>query len=446
MRINSRWILASIMIALMSSATVNAQTQSEQKPSQKATLLAKESCAAAPECGVKAEGCTTACGEKSACGLGGCGLGGWGIGGLGLGGYGLGGYGLLDPLGIPDSWELFPETYSGWKVGGWFQLGYHTEGANNFGTGLFNNYPSVVQLQQAWVFAEKQVDTSGCGWDWGFRADYVYGTDGIDTQAFGSQPGDWDTSWDAGVYGHAIPQLYAEVAYNDLKVKVGHFYTIMGYEAVPAPDNFFYSHAYTMALAEPFTHTGALVDWTPCDGLTVYGGWTLGWDTGFSRSQGDTFLGGVSAELLDGVSVTYTTVMGDFGFGAGGSDSNGYAHSIVVDWSITDRVNYVFQTDYVDNQLLLDNVVGPGNSGKSVSFNQYLLYRVNDCWAFGGRFELFSYGGYEMREFTVGANISPHANLVIRPEIRLDEFERGVTAATGARDSTVFGIDAIITY
>ena len=41
---------------------------------------------------------------------------------------------------------------------------------------------------------------------------------------------------------HRIPQAYAE-AYvpvgNGLNVKAGHFYTPIGYESVPAPDNFF---------------------------------------------------------------------------------------------------------------------------------------------------------------------------------------------------------------
>ena len=43
-----------------------------------------------------------------------------------------------------------------------------------------------------------------------------------------------------------------------LNVKAGHFYTPIGYESVPAPDNFFYTHAYTMQYGEPFTHTGLL--------------------------------------------------------------------------------------------------------------------------------------------------------------------------------------------
>lgn len=428
MRINRLWPLASVMIALMGNAMVGAQTKCTQSLSDKTTTCSKKACVAVSECGVKKAGCPIACDGKAGCGIG--------------------GYGILDSLYLPESWELFPRTCSGWKAGGWLQMGYHTEGANGIGTGLFNNYPNAVQFQQAWMYAEKEAENYGCGWDWGFRFDYVYGTDGIDTQAFGNEPGDWDQTWNAGgFYGHAIPQLYAEVAYNDLKVKIGHFYTIMGYEVVPAPNNFFYSHAYTMVLAEPFTHTGALAEWALCDGLTFYGGWTLGWDTGFSSYHGNTFLGGVSAQLFDDLSITYTTVMGDFGFGPGGSDSDAYAHSIVVDWSITDRVNYVFQTDYFDNRLRLNNLIGQGNDDKSLGINQYLLYRVNDCWAFGGRFEWFSYGGFEVTEITLGANISPHSNLMIRPEIRVDAFESGAAAGPlGPRDSTVLGIDAIIMF
>ena len=38
----------------------------------------------------------------------------------------------------------------------------------------------------------------------------------------------------------------------------GDFFTMVGYEVVAAPEDFFYSHAYTVYNAEPFTHTGVL--------------------------------------------------------------------------------------------------------------------------------------------------------------------------------------------
>ncbi|MCG8651371.1 MAG: porin, partial [Pirellulales bacterium] len=158
--------------------------------------------------------------------------------GLGLGSR-LGDLIGLGDCCLGDPYTLFGE-HCGWSAGGWVQLGYHSE-ANT----LFNSRPDEYQLHQAWLWAEKAIDTS-CGFDIGGRIDYIYGTDGPDTQASGTDPRGWDNSWDnGGDDGHALPQLYLEAGYGDLSVKIGHFYTIIGYEVVGAPGNFFYSHAYT---------------------------------------------------------------------------------------------------------------------------------------------------------------------------------------------------------
>ena len=360
-----------------------------------------------------------------------------------------------DPSGM-DPWELFPETCGGLNIGGWFQMGYHTEGTNGNGTGMFNNYPNVFQLHQAWVYAEKQAENNGYGWDWGFRMDYVYGTDGQDTQAFGNDPNDWDNSWNAGgFYGHAIPQLYAELAYNDLTAKIGHFYTILGYEVVAAPANFFYSHAFTMVNAEPFTHTGVLVDYALNDGITLSGGWATGWDTGFAGNGGDIFLGGVNVQLSDSISVAYGTTMGDFGFDpptGPGSDRTAYSHSIVVDVQLTERLNYVIQQDYLDNDILKGGV---GVLDKAWGVNQYLIYQINDVWAAGLRYEYYederapaffpAFAGQpapHVNSLTFGLNIKPRPNLILRPEVRFDDFD----PASGLRDTTILGIDGIITF
>ena len=65
-------------------------------------------------------------------------------------------------------------------------------------------------------------------------------------------------TFDNGIYGWAMPQAYGEVGYGDWSVKVGHFFTPVGYEVVPATGNFFYSHSLTLFNSEPFTHTGVL--------------------------------------------------------------------------------------------------------------------------------------------------------------------------------------------
>ena len=146
----------------------------------------------------------------------------------------------------------------------------------------------------------------------------MYGIDANDTQAFGNPNGSWDfdNGFDHGSYGWAIPQAYFEVALGDsLSIKAGHFYTLVGYEVVTAPDNFFYSHAMTMYNSEPFTHTGVLATAGMGDNVTLYGGWTLGWDTGFDQlNNGSSFLGGVGLTLTDDAAVTYIATAGNFGW------------------------------------------------------------------------------------------------------------------------------------
>ncbi|MHB0955595.1 MAG: outer membrane beta-barrel protein [Pirellulaceae bacterium] len=354
-------------------------------------------------------------------------------------------------FGPDEPFRLVPEDNAwGLNIGFWSQIGYHTEGTNGFGDGLTNDYPNRVQLHQQWLFLEKAVDTGGCGFDWGFRADYVYGTDGPDTQSFGNRLDTWDFGWfNGGAYGHAIPQLYAELGYNDLKAKIGHFYTPMGYEVIPATGNFFYSHAFEFYISEPFTHTGILLEQKVSDRLTVLGGWTAGWDTGFARNGGSNFLGGFKLQLTDDASFSYMTCLGDAGYDNNfqpGSDANGYMHTLLFNWSISDNWTYVWQSNYVDNDILL------GSTENTMSFNNYLFYKFNDCWTAGGRLEWFRDprigdgrhrgAANEVVDLTVGVNYHPAANVVIRPELRWDDYHE----ANPLRDTFLFGIDTIITY
>ena len=178
--------------------------------------------------------------------------------------------------------------------GGWIQMGYHS-GSD----GVFNDEPDHFNLHQTWLYAEKVADGRN-GFGLGFRADIMYGTDADDTDSDGNNPGNWDfeNGFDHGPYGFALPQLYVEMAKGDFSVKVGHFFTVMRYEQVTSPDNFFYSRSKALDWCEPRTHTGALGTYTLSDNTKLYAGWTLGWDTGFDqRYGGNNFLGGFSTSL-----------------------------------------------------------------------------------------------------------------------------------------------------
>ena len=341
---------------------------------------------------------------------------------------------------LGDPYTLFGE-HCGYSAGGWIQLGY-----TNQPLPAFNTLDDTLQLQQAWLYAEKAIDTSN-GFDIGGRVDYVYGTDGPNTQAFGTDPRGWDNSWDnGGEYGHALPQLYLEAGYGDISVKAGHFYTIIGYEVVPATGNFFYSHAYTFNFSEPFTHTGVLASYTPSDDITVWGGYSFGWDSGFD-DNGDAWLGGASLGLTDKLTLIYASVAGRFVEPwATGINERGYMQSIVADYALTDSTNYVFQSDWLDTEDEFGN-----ESRSTYGINQYLLHSINDCWGVGTRFEWWAAAAENLPRqniyaLTAGINYRPHANLIFRPEVRWDWDDDGRQFLNGDANQTTFGVDAILTF
>ncbi len=331
------------------------------------------------------------------------------------------------------------------EIGGWIQSGYH-----NRSTGLFNNRPGKYAMHQGWLYAEKVADGSN-GLGFGFRADFMYGIDAGDTQSFGNENGEWDFSngWDHGAFGFAMPQLYAEVASGDWSMKVGHFYTLLGYEVVTAPDNFFYSHAFTMYNSEAFTHTGALSTYNVSDNFTVYSGWTLGWDTGFDQykqfgQRGSNWLGGYSFNVGDNVTFTHIITAGDFG-----AIGDGFSQSVVVDIAVTDKLNYVIQSDILNSEsaVFAQGIqTGLQNGHETVGINQYLLYSVNDCVGVGGRFEWWKNDGVSIYSITGGINYKPTPNVTLRPEVRYQWDPGTYNSGIDSEGDAIFGVDAIWTF
>jgi hypothetical protein len=380
-------------------------------------------------------------------------------------------------------------TERGIKTYGWINAGI---GANNWaspfnGPITFNDRNWQGQMNQLYLVNEKLVDTTN-GLDWGGRVDLLYGTDYIYTTARGFDgflanqangggvygAPSWASSKD---YGLAMPQMYGELGYGNHVVRAGHFYTIIGYEVVPAIGNFFYTHAYTMQYGEPFTHTGILDTWTPNDQLTVYAGITNGWDN-FSdpiNSQGilnpgyingnsnAAFLGGVSFKNSDQTQALTSTVSSGNEpvafIGAPVNVGNRSIWSNVYTNELSDKVTYVFQND---NGWQFNANTGLQNQGQMAGLaqwygiNQYLFYTVSDTLVAGMRFEWFrdnngyrvfapirngwvggpAQGGFQGNFFqaTWGLNWKPTRNWIIRPELRYDWYSPDNMA--GARAGT----------
>ena len=168
--------------------------------------------------------CGTDCGDGCDCGSGCKG----GIAGA------IEGFSMAGMLGIEEGSQL--------QIGGWTEFFYEdnnvplSQAYNDLLS--FDDVPDHMQLGQQWFYLGRTIDAEG-GFDIGGRIDALYGTDAQKTQAFGNPGagvrgfGFFDASWDHGEYGFAMPQAYVEMAAGDASIKVGHFFTPIGYEVIP---------------------------------------------------------------------------------------------------------------------------------------------------------------------------------------------------------------------
>ena len=323
-------------------------------------------------------------------------------------------------------WNIFKRDDKALDISGWTQFGYHDH--NN---GLFNDNEKKGTVHQVWFAFDKAYDADAEGLGFGYHFDLMYGADAPDTSAFGQTTG-WDVETsdpDGNGFGWAMPQMYLTTQLNDWTITVGKFYTIVGYEVVQAPGNFFYSHAKTMYNSEPFTHTGILASKTTETGLDLTAGYSSGWDTGFQSHGGNGILG-LGKAIGDNISLNYVTTFGDI------SDTeSGYTHSVVMQIELGEKMDYVFQSDYVDT-----------NERYHIGVNQYVFYTVSEDISVGARLEWWrngtDLGADSQYSVTSGINYRPTSrfDMILRPEVRIDWDDSSTDTIV------IFGMDAIIQY
>lgn len=348
-----------------------------------------------------------------------------------------------DPCDPEEPWRLFDWpvlTCRGISIRGWTDMSYTANGdrpADRFnGPVTFTDRSNEFLMGQLYLIAERVTRTEGQGFDVGGRVDLLYGTDARFAMANGL-----DDDWIAGerFYRLAMPQLYADFALNDWVVRLGHFYSIAGYEVVPAINNFFHTHSYTFQYGEPFTHTGMLAKWQFNDRLALSAGFHRGWDQWEDNNDKIGLLAGASWDNPDwgttiGFSLTVSNEQVDL-------TSTLTLYSIVLTQKLGERWKYVLQHDgaYESNAV----ATGLGrDSAEWFGVVNYLLFDLNERWSFGLRYEWFADNdgtrvrspGYPYRfdflpdplfpaywnEISLGANWKPHRNVLVRLETRWD--------------------------
>jgi hypothetical protein len=358
------------------------------------------------------------------------------------------------------------------RVRGWLDagiLGNTASPASHFNGPYNSQEVDNGQFNQFYLIMDRALRDDG--FSVGGRFDMLYGSDYVVAQSTGlevTRTGSprWNSSQ---YYGLALPQAYLEVGRTDASIKVGHFYSIVGYEGVQAANNFFYSHAYSYQFAGPFTHWGGLGTWKPTNNWQIQAGLVNGWNNLDEVANHASFLGGAkytsdagdwwtSFAIITGDEFTnpagLTTVPNTF--------ANRTRYSFIVAKQLNRRLEYVF------HQWLGSQASGEPGGGTAFWYgiDQYLYYRMNDRWRLGTRVEWFrdedgtrvgltersnpnkaplpgSYGSW-----TVGANWNPRQNVVIRPELRWDTYQGPAKPFDDGNKTyqLLLGADAIVQF
>jgi hypothetical protein len=228
---------------------------------------------------------------------------------------------------------------------------------------------------------------------------------------------------------------------NGIRTKIGHFYSIIGYESVPSPLNFFVSHSYSMK-SSPFTLSDTLPSYQINDILTVQAGAVTGPDNLDQYACAWSFTGGFSLENK--------------------AHSRGFKFAILdgnVDDTRPSHLTYyyaVLHQDLTGNlRYVIEHDLGQQQNTEWHSLVQYLTYDLNPEWSAGlraewfcdnngPRFEVHPSSYYEISDV---ANCNPSSWLTIRPELRCDWAAGPAPFDDGIRNNQLLpAIDTVLRF
>ena len=408
--------------------------------------------------------------------------------------------------------------FGGWVNGGATYNPRQSDGFN--GPVAFADQANRFQLNQLNLFLQRSVISETNKWDFGGRFDFLFGTDAVFTQAFGVPVFDVNTgellnrnNWDlhlccssSRTYGIALPQAYLEahvpIGKNGLNIKAGHFYSPTGFETVPAPDNFFYTRAYSFNAGEPFTHTGLQANYAVNKnwavlGSAVTGSATGGWDGGWDKQLGNW--SGIAGFTWNSDNrATSLNVTGTYGETSAHSSESWAMYNIVLQHKINPKTLLVLHHVHgFANGVLLNNqkYANVVKDTQWMGVVTHLYYDLTENISFGFRGEWFrdrdgfrnpspfrvaaathivngvpiSYAGnlssvtiapadYYAATVginwkaakTVGLQWNSMKKLTIRPNIRYDRVDAYHTAAyrpfAGNKDQILFSLDFLLPF
>ena len=203
------------------------------------------------------------------------------------------------------------------KISGWIDSGItfnpdSPDDNQNFGR-FFDDRANEPLLNQLVLNFERALAPQPGEFDWGFKLQFMYGSDARFIHSLGLFSDTAATS----IVQPDLPEAYLNLHFpiiseGGLDLKLGKFVTLEGVETIDPRTNFFYSHTYIFNFGIPFNHTGGLALFTRPNGSIFTGGITRGVNTSIDDNNDSvSFHGGVGLNLLDGkLAILATTSIG----------------------------------------------------------------------------------------------------------------------------------------
>jgi hypothetical protein len=251
---------------------------------------------------------------------------------------------------------------------------------HNFGH-LLTDRANEPLLNQASIVAERALDPTVTGFDWGFKAWFMYGSDA----RYSKSVGFLDLVTNDRVQPD-FPELYVSghvpiPATNGVDLKLGKYQDPMSAETLDPRGNVFYSHSYIYNFGVPGNDLGGLATFHVNQYLDLYTGINRGVNIAFTDNNSSiAFEGGIGLNLLGGnlTTVALTHV------GPENPHNNHdwrYLNDITTTWKITSAF-----TSITDLNLIYDEING-GTYGYGGA--QYFTYSVKDWLQLGVRAEVW---------------------------------------------------------
>lgn len=376
---------------------------------------------------------------------------------------------------VPESTVTFLQQVelSGFVSGSYFYNFNRPSSDVNTGRG-FDVASNGFMANKAVLTLQKSVEYNAFDWTAGYAAQVIFGQDAEFTQSAGLNLGSDGDLFLANVTFN-IP------IGNGLKVTLGKYGTMLGYEASLTENNANWSGGNQWALLEPFTHTGIILAYKPLNELEIQLLINNGWDNVVDGNRSKSFMGYFNYAPNDNSS--YTLVA--YGGPEASRDSDWRRGvEFIASQKFTPKLTGVVQLDYgaesgarVRGTGLETNFVDAGQTVVG-SVDEVAIQRGLAQWYAAGLWLTYDHSeklsfalrtdylndrdgartsqvpgrnpfpinrGQELYSVTLTLNYKPLKELRISPELRWDHSTLD-TAFSGHDDQVTIGVGAAYFY